>query len=219
MHRLQVIKQIIIPRRQSPAPLCGLKLCPSLVFPWAKPWSRPGAPDSPRECFVSRAGVPFSPRLLLRTPIRFPILLPRLLRRGDPGGRLGGRNPILCSFLFSLSICFGLSAAPALAVVGVSSPVSQFHPSFRLVLVAVVRFLGEPFGEFCEFFLGCVLQCFFVHVVFLSQLNNYIIAYPREDCNSIWRPRPIPQLLLPPRLYRLPVSRLRQRAYEVCPRR
>ena len=71
--------------------------------------------------------------------------------------------------------------------VGVSSPVSQFHPSFRLVLVAVVRFLGEPFGEFCEFFLGCVLQCFFVHVVFLSQLDNYIIAYPRGDCNSYRR--------------------------------
>ena len=114
MHRLQVIKQIIIPRHERPAPLYGLKLCPSLVFPWAKPWSRPGAPDSPRECSVPRAGVPLSPRLLLRTPIRFPILLPRLLRRGDPGGRLGGRNPILCSFFsFSFSLFWNICAPPS----------------------------------------------------------------------------------------------------------
>ena len=102
-----------------------------------------------------------------------------VLRSFSLGGRwfLRSLPPPSCLFL--------LSAAPALAVVGVSSPVSQFHPSFRLVLVAVVRFLGEPFGEFCEFFLGCVLQCFFVHVVFLSQLDNNIIAYPRGDCNFI----------------------------------
>ena len=114
MHRLQVIKQIIIPRHERPAPLYELKICPSLVFPWATLRSRPGAPNSPRECFVPRAGVSPSPRLPRPTPIRFPILLPRLPRRGALGGRLGGRNPILCSFFsFSFSLFWNICAPPS----------------------------------------------------------------------------------------------------------